>query len=101
MAEQTQSPSRQTAQAPGSSGMKSAAPEQLKSASEEGSVGTVMSRMRQYLIGSRPMPGAAPVPTELIVQKLSEMQNVEIVRRLRPRAAEATASGGMQSAAEI
>jgi subtilisin len=103
MAEQTrdQSQSRPTTQPIGSSGMKSAAPEQLKSASEEGGAGTVMSRRRQYLIGSRPMLGAGPVPTELIVQKLNEMQDVEIIRRLRPRPTEATSSGGMQSAAEI
>lgn len=82
-------------------GTKSATLEQPKSAIEEGGGGTVASRARQYLIGSRPLPGLAPVPTELIVQKLNEMRDSEIMRRLHPRGSEATATGGMQPVAEV
>jgi subtilisin family serine protease len=102
MSEQTkdQSPHKQTAQ-PTASGPKLASPEQPKSAWDNGAAGTVGSRKPQYLIGSRSLPGIAPVPTELIVHALEAMAEVEIVRRLRPRKSPTPSDGGLQSGSEI
>jgi subtilisin len=103
MAETTrdQSQSRQTPQAAGEPGAKAASTEASTSAFDIGAAGTVGSRRRQYLIGNRPLPGVASVPTELIVQKLQAMEDAEIVRRQRPRPSGALPSGAMQPASEI
>jgi subtilisin len=95
-----QSQSGQTAQATAEVSVKAAPAEQSKSAFDIGAAGTVGLRKQQYLIGNRPLPGVAPVPTELMVQKLQAMEDVEIVRRPRPRASEA-ASSGVQPALEV
>ncbi len=86
---------------PAGSGPKHTPPEQLKSAWGNGEAGTVAPRRQQYLIGSRPLPGVAPVPTDLIVQALNAMPGVEIVRRLRPRGSQTLADSGNQPAFEI
>ena len=85
---------------PAGSAPKPTSAEQPKSAWDNGAAGTVGSRKRQYLIGSRPLPGAAPMPTDLIVQALNTMPGVEIVRRLRPRGSQALSGSGNQPAFE-
>ena len=102
MAETTrESQSRQPAQTVAEPAAKTVSAEQSKSAFDIGVAGTVGSRTRQYLIGNRPLPGVAAVPTELMLQKLQAMEDVEIVRRRpRPRASEGP-SNGIGSAAEI
>jgi subtilisin len=94
-----QGQSKQTAHS--APGAKFSSPDQPKTAWENGAAGTVASRKPQYLIGSRALPGAAPVPTERIVQALDAMGEVEIVRRLRPRGSQTLSSGGVQPTAEI
>jgi hypothetical protein len=91
---------------PKTAGQAAAAPkptpvEQSKSLWDNGAAGTVALRKPQYLIGSRPLPGLAPVPAEFIVQALNAMAEVQIVRRLRQRGSQALASGGPPSASEI
>src|SRR5882724_8721780 len=95
-----QSQPKQTAQ-PLGLGQKLAPPEQPKSAWDNGAAGTVASRKPQYLIGSRPLPGVAPVPTDLIVQALNAMPGVEIVRRIHPRGSQTLADSGTQPTSEI
>jgi subtilisin len=72
-----------------------------KSASDNGGAETIGSRKGQYLIGSRPVPGLASVPIDLIVQKLGEMEEVEIVKRIRPRRSEGSAGAEAQLTSEI
>jgi subtilisin len=86
---------------PTTPGPKLVSPEQPKSAWDNGVAGTIATRKGQYLIGSRPLPGLAPIPADLIVQRLSEMDGVEIVRRLRPRRSEAVIGGGTELLSEI
>src|SRR6516165_11404444 len=102
MAEQNtdQGLSGQKAQ-PTAPGPKIVPPEQSKSAWDNGATGTIATRKGQYLIGSRPLPGLAPIPADLVVQRLSEMDGVEIVRRLRSRGSEGSMGEGTELPPEI
>jgi subtilisin len=73
--------------------------EQPRALRDAGVGGTVASRKPQYLIGTRPLPGLAPVPSELILQRLGEIGDVEIVRQLRLQRPEALAREAMPSLA--
>ena len=46
---------------------------------------TVVRRKQRYLIGFRSLPGAAPVPSDPFLERLAQMDGVEIIRRLRGR----------------
>src|SRR5438034_11554400 len=72
---------------------KPVSPDQPKSDWDNGAAGTIGSRKGHYLIGSRPLPGLAPIPIDLIVQKLGEIEEVEIVKRIRPRRSEGSTDG--------
>jgi subtilisin len=102
MSEQSreQSEPKQTTQS-AASGPKLTSPEQPKSAWDNGAAGTVASRKPQYLIGSRPLPGVAPVPSELIIRALEAMAEVEIIRRPHLRESGTPSGGGMPSRSEI
>jgi subtilisin family serine protease len=58
-------------------------------------------RKRQYLIAVRPQPGFAAASAETIHETLRQMEEVEIVRRLRPKGLKGLGSGGQAGAAEI
>ena len=45
----------------------------------------VVPRKQQYLIGFRSLPGIAPLSGEPFLEKLSQMDGVEIIRRIRTR----------------
>ncbi len=54
---------------------------------------TVVRRKQRYLIGFRALPGIAPVPGDPFLERLAQMDGVEIVRRLRSRDDHAPAAG--------
>jgi subtilisin len=63
---------------------------------------TVVRRKQRYLIGFRSLPGAAPVPSDPFLERLAEMDGVEIIRRLRGRDDRpAAAAPGAPPAGEI
>lgn len=43
---------------------------------------TVVRRKQRYLIGFRSLPGIMPLPSDPFFERLSQMDNVEIIRRL-------------------
>src|SRR5882757_3838131 len=52
---------------------------------------TVVRRKQRYLIGFRSLPGITPPPTDPFLERLAQMDGVEIIRRLRCRNSEAAA----------
>jgi subtilisin len=62
---------------------------------------TLASRKAQYMIGGRVLPGMPAMPTELVLQALAAIPEVEIVRRVRPRTAMTASAGGIAPAGEI
>ncbi len=59
---------------------------------------TVVRRRQRYLIGFRSLPGMAPSPSDPFLEKLAEMEGVEITRHLRGGGLQAP--GMVRSAAE-
>src|SRR5579859_2575990 len=51
---------------------------------------TVVRRKQRYLIGFRSLPGIASLPSDPFLERLAQMDGVEITRRLR--------GGGLQAA---
>jgi subtilisin len=51
---------------------------------------TVVRRKQRYLIGFRSLPGIMSMPGDPFFERLSQMENVEIIRRLQGIAAQAT-----------
>ncbi len=51
---------------------------------------TVVRRKQRYLIGFRSLPGIMPLPSDPFFERLAQMDNVEIIRRLPGTAAQAT-----------
>src|SRR5579863_2991124 len=46
---------------------------------------TVVRRKQRYLIGFRSLPGASPVLNDPFLERLAQMEGVEIIRRLPGR----------------
>jgi subtilisin len=53
---------------------------------------TVVRRKQRYLIGFRSLPGITPLPTDPFLERLAQMDGVEIIRRLRCRSSQAAAA---------
>jgi subtilisin len=53
---------------------------------------TVVRRKQRYLIGFRALPGIAPLPSDPFLERLAQMDGVEIIRRLRAQGSQAPAS---------
>jgi subtilisin len=51
---------------------------------------TVVRRKQRYLIGFRSLPGIMPLPSDPFFERLAQMDNVEIIRRLPGNGAQAT-----------
>src|ERR1700722_19823034 len=62
---------------------------------------TVVRRKQRYLIGFRSLPGAAPVPSDPFLERLAQMDGVEIIRRLRGRDDRPAAAAPGAPASEI
>lgn len=77
-------PPRRTAQTPGGSSPGPNAPNGGAGADRAGS-GVLVRRKRRYLIGLRSPSGFAASDADAIHEALAQMEDVEIVRRLRPR----------------
>ncbi len=92
--------SKRTAQA---SGDASRGQSERSSASEsEGATsGMLARRQRQYLIGIRPVPGSVPSPADTIHETLNQMEDVEILRRLRPKGFQGLGAGAQPGDQEI
>jgi subtilisin len=56
---------------------------------------------QRYLIGRRPMAGIASNAADPFFERLATMEGVEILRRLRPRALQASNGGAVAGASEI
>jgi subtilisin family serine protease len=54
----------------------------------------VGARKRQYLIAPRSVPGLAPMATDMIATALDMMQDVEVVKRIKPTVFGTLAAGG-------
>ena len=50
---------------------------------------TVVRRKQRYLIGFRALPGIAPLSSDPFLERLAQMDGVEIVRRLRTQGSQA------------
>lgn len=72
-----------------------------RGAAEAGAPRGAARRKRQYLIGVRQVPGLGAMPADAIVQALKLMEDVEVVRRLRPRGLQALGAGGTPGSQEI
>src|SRR5258705_4153572 len=94
------SASKRTAQ---SSGDASHGASERNSASTSGRApsGTLGRRQRQYLIGIRHLAGLAPSPADTIHETLSQMYDVEIVRRLRPKGFQGLGAANLPGEQEI
>jgi subtilisin len=53
---------------------------------------TVVRRKQRYLIGFRALPGIAPLQSDPFLDRLAQMDGVEIIRRLRNHGSQAVAS---------
>jgi subtilisin family serine protease len=51
----------------------------------------VVRRKQRYLIGFRSLPGITPLPSDPFLERLAQMDGVEIIRRLRCRGSQAIA----------
>jgi subtilisin len=60
------------------------APEQFAGGEDRPAV-TVARRKQRYLIGVRSLPGVTPMPIDAFLERLTLLDGVEIVRRLRTR----------------
>ena len=56
---------------------------------------------RQYLVAARPQTGFAPSNPDAVATMLQQMEDVEIVRRLRPKGFKGLGAGVMAGASEI
>jgi subtilisin len=56
---------------------------------------TVMVRRERYMVASRQLPGIQPMATDVIVNALTNMPDVTILKRLRPRGFGAFSAGGV------
>jgi subtilisin family serine protease len=62
---------------------------------------TVSRRKQRYLIGLRTMPGVVAGQSEAFLDRLSVMEGVQIVRKLRPRGSPAYSAEGITSVQDI
>jgi subtilisin len=74
--------SKKTTQSSGS-GDQVATPE--RAAQDSAISAAVVRRKQRYLIGFRSLPGITPLPTDPFLERLSQMDGVEIIRRLHSR----------------
>jgi hypothetical protein len=88
--------SRRTAQASGG-----ASRGQSERKSDGATSGMLARRQWQYLIGIRPVPGSAPSPADTIHEILNQMEDVEILRRLRPKGFQGLGAGALPGDQEI
>ncbi|HEY2483091.1 MAG TPA: S8 family serine peptidase, partial [Caulobacteraceae bacterium] len=58
-------------------------------------------RKRRYLIAVRPLPGFAPMSADIIHDTLKGMDDVEILRRIRPKGLKGLGAGAHPGAQEI
>jgi subtilisin len=49
---------------------------------------TTVVRRQRYLVGFRSLPGMAPLPSDPFIERLAQMDGVEIIRRLRNRSSQ-------------
>src|SRR6202035_4681113 len=62
---------------------------------------TVVRRKQRYLIGFRLLPGIAPLPSDPFLERLAQMEGVEIIRRLRGHNSQAAAPAPTAASSEM
>jgi subtilisin family serine protease len=68
---------------------------------ERGTAGTLTRRKRQYLVGTRALPGHVASPANAIHESLKQMEDIEIHRRLRPKGFKGLGASAQPGAQEI
>jgi subtilisin len=66
-----------------------------------GTAGTLARRKRQYLVATRVFPGLAASPANAIHESLKQMEDIEILRRLRPKGLKGLGAAAQPGAQEI
>src|SRR5215471_272066 len=69
--------------------------------SERAPSGLLARRRRQFLIGVRSLPGFVPSPMETVYEALDRMEDVEILRRLRPKGFQGLGAASLPGEQEI
>ncbi len=92
------------------SGQTSASPNETSGLNKIGSdaseasrstAGMLAWRKRQYLVATRVLPGLAAAPANAIHESLKQMEDVEILRRLRPKGFKGLGAAAQPGAQEI
>ena len=72
-----------------------------KTGSDSSEAGTLARRKRHYLVAARVLPGLAASPANAIHESLKQMDDVEILRRLRPKGFKGLGAAVQPGAQEI
>ncbi len=92
---------KRTAQPSGEASPSLNEPRSSASESNRAASGMPERRERQYLIAVRPLPGFAASPADTIHKALNQMEDIEILRRLRPKGFKGVGAGALPGAQEI
>jgi subtilisin len=88
-------------QAPGQTSAGANETSGLNKTGSDASVGMLARRKRQYLVATRVLPGLAASPANAIHESLKQMEDIEILRRLRPKGFKGLGAAVQPGAQEI